>query len=150
MSTNHSIHPVLSTDLPTLAQFLQESKLGLTINRLLFKDWPNEAAQRAIYTNAVASGFKNPQVQSFKVVDDDDDEAGLIIGHLVVSRKRPAGAEAPTGDGDGKQTVPDGMEGEVFAAVGAAIAAIDTAKGVDHLGEFTPGTNLVRALLSRP
>jgi hypothetical protein len=42
------------------------------------------------------------------------------------------------------------MEGEVFAAVGAAIAAIDTAKDVDHLGEFTPRTNLVRALLSRP
>jgi GNAT superfamily N-acetyltransferase len=143
MTTTHSIHPVSSPDLPTLAQFLQESKLSLTINRLLFKDWPNETAQQAVYTHAVETGFQNPAVESFKVVDD---EAGLIVGHLVLSRKRPAGTEAPSSEKGKGSPVPDGVDGEVFAAVEAAIAAIDTAKDVDHLGEFAPRNRLASDL----
>lgn len=67
---NHSIVPVTAQDLPTMAKLLCDSKLQLTINRLLFKDWPNEAAQVPNYTRAVEGSFKDPSVESFKVVDD--------------------------------------------------------------------------------
>jgi len=77
MSTiNYSILPLLESDLPTLAQFVQESKLGLTINRLLFKDWPNEAAQRENYSKAMESNFADPDAERFKVVDN---ESGLVV-----------------------------------------------------------------------
>lgn len=45
----YTLRPVQSSDIPVLGDLLYNSKLALTINRLLFKDWPNEAAQRRNY-----------------------------------------------------------------------------------------------------
>lgn len=90
---NYSILPVSSSDLPTLATFVHSSKRSLTINRLLFKDWPNEVAQKPLYTHAIESAFKDPSTDSLKVVDD---ESGDTPGFLVLTRKRPTDTERPT------------------------------------------------------
>jgi hypothetical protein len=131
---NHSILPVLSSDLPTLANFVHSSKLPLTINRLLFKDWPNEPAQKPLYTHAVQSGFKDPSVDCLKVVDDESRD---IVGYLVLTRKRPANTERPTDKkiGDGKQNIPDGVDPDVYTTVLKAVTKIaKEMEGIDHFG----------------
>jgi hypothetical protein len=136
MSTNaFSIHPVTSDDLPTLIQFLHESKLALTINRLLWKDWPNDICQRPQYINAIESSFKSESCEIFKAVDD---ESGVIVGHLVLTFRKPATSEAKAavGEGDGPPKIPNGINDEVLAVVAKFAAEVETLKDVEHLGEF--------------
>lgn len=131
---NHSIVPVSSSDLPTLANLVHSSKLALTINRLLFKDLPNEAAQKPIYTNAVESGFKDSSVECLKVIDD---ESGDLVGYVGLMRKRPANRERPTdGDnGDGKQNIPDVFNPDVYTAISKSVAEIaKEMEGIEHFG----------------
>jgi hypothetical protein len=133
---NHSILPVSASDLPTLANFVRLSKLPLTINRLLFKDWPNESAQIAVYTNSVESAFKDPSIDFLKVVDDI---SGEILGHLVLTRKRSDNTELSKreGEGEGNQQIPDGFEPEVYAAVVSAGTEVHKAvEGIDHFGRL--------------
>jgi hypothetical protein len=132
---NHSILPVSASDLPTLAQFLRSSKLQLAINRFLFKDWPNEAAQIANYTSTVESGFKDPDPSTdrLKVVND---KSGEIVAHLVLTRKRPSSTKASTDQEDENQNVPDGVDPEVFTMVTKAVTEVDQEmEGIDHLSE---------------
>jgi hypothetical protein len=141
MSTNaSSIHPVTSKDLPTLIQFLHESKLALTINRLLWKDWPNDICQRPQYINAIESSFKSEWCEIFKAVDD---ESGTIVGHLVLTLRKPAGeAKPPAEEGDGKPKIPNGINEEVLAVVATFAPEVETLKNVEHLGEFFAPTFL--------
>ncbi|RFU34901.1 hypothetical protein B7463_g1493, partial [Scytalidium lignicola] len=131
---NHSILPVTSSDLPTLANFLHSSKLRLSINRLLFKHWPNEATQKPLYSNAVESGFKNTSAESLKVIDDESRD---IIGYLVLTRKRPVNTEQQPTDkenGERKQTIPDGLNPDVLSAISNAVAKVEKEiEGIDHL-----------------
>ena len=146
MSTsNYSLQPVTSQDLPTLIQFLHESKLALTINRLLWKDWPNDICQRPQYTNAIESSFKSELCDVFKAVDD---ASGAIVGHLVLTLRRPASSEAEKSieEGDVKPKAPNGINEEVLAAVAKFSVEVETLKDVEHLGEFvslfSPGKNV--------
>jgi GNAT superfamily N-acetyltransferase len=143
MSTNaSSIHPVTSEDLPTLIQFLHESKLALTINRLLWKDWPNDICQRPQYINAIESSFKSESCEVFKAVD----ESGAIVGHLVLTLRQPATSEvkAAVEKGDGKPKIPNGINEVVLAEVAKFAAEVETLKDVEHLGDFFPPTYLGR------
>ncbi len=71
-----NIVPVQSSNIPTLgAELLYPQKLALTINRLLFRDWPNETEQKSIYTGAVESALRDPSVECLKAVNDDGDIA---------------------------------------------------------------------------
>lgn len=87
-----SILPLSKADIPTLAQFLQESKLGLSINSLLFKEWPNYDAQRENYTDSVRAIFDNPFIERFKV---GDNKSRLTVDHLILSLRKPRGFEVP-------------------------------------------------------
>lgn len=130
-----SIQPATEADLPTIAEFVHESKLALTINRVLFYDWPNDAAQRPVYRNAVESSFRDPDSETLKVIDN---ESGSIVGHLVLSRKTPAKAKSATVTAEGsdeKPKAPDGMNQEVFDTVKKYAPEMDTEKNVDHLGK---------------
>lgn len=135
----HSIHPITSADVPALANHLLASKLQLAINRFLFKDWPNDSAQRAIYSNAVEGGFKDPESTTLKVVDDT---SGEIVGHLVLTRRKAEKAETETplaGDAGEKQNqnVPAGFNPEVLATVGEMIKEVDKeVKDIEHIRSF--------------
>jgi hypothetical protein len=150
MSTNaSSIHPVTPDDLPTLIQFLHESKLALTINRLLWKDWPNDICQRPQYINAIESSFKSESCEIFKAVED---ESGSIVGHLVLTLRKPATSEVKGAveEGDGKPKIPKGINEEILAVVATFAAEVDTLKDVEHLGESFPlllfGKNVLSCL----
>jgi hypothetical protein len=140
MSTgSFSILPVEEADLSTLAQFVQESKLPLTINRLLIKNWPNHEFQKENANNAVGRNVKNPSTARFKAVDE---ESGLMVGHIVLTLKKPYEADdahPATLPGNDQPSVPNGMVEEVFRTVVATASELDTEKDVDHLGElFSP------------
>jgi len=138
-STNaYSILPILEPDLSTLAALVQESKLPLTVNRLLYKDWPNEAAQRAQCIKTIENSFKNPDQERFKVVEK---ETGTMVGHIVLTRKTPSEDKVTTGEEKGKPEVPDGMNEEVFRGVMEAVGIINTGNDVDHLGESPRPSN---------
>jgi hypothetical protein len=145
----HSISAVEKANLPTLATLVAASKLSLTINRLLFKDWPNHAAQKPLYTGAVEGGFADPSVTNLKVVDNG---SGEIVGYLGLTRKRPAPVpakkEGERGDGEKKREgeeeergVPFGIVPEVLKEVGRMVAEVaegNPVKGMDYYGLSLP------------
>jgi RimJ/RimL family protein N-acetyltransferase len=130
MSSNYSIQPIVKSDLETLTQFVQDSKLGLTINRLLWKDWPDEATQLAHYTKAIRGNWEDSDAERFKVVDN---ESGLMVGHLVLTRERPKEKKEATNKEVEKLKTPKGMNAEVLAAVMAAMAEVASEEDVDHI-----------------
>lgn len=140
MASPYSILPVAPSDLPTIAEFLYSSKLKLTINRLLFKDWPNEAAQRRQYTGAVEGALADPNTESLKAVDA---ASGEIVGYLAVTRKsatRPA-AEV-------EKSVPEAFNPEVYQAVIRAAGELSKEmEGVDHLSNLSHRNETGRTFL---
>lgn len=132
---NYSILPVVEADLPFLANFIHAAKLRLSINRLLFLDWPNGEAQMKMYTAAVISGFEDPATECFKAVDLETNE---IIGYLVIARKRPS-QEPPEYEISrySDSNTPEGLNPHVFAQVVTASAEIEKeTKNTDFLGEL--------------
>lgn len=131
---NHSILPVTEADIPTIAGFLQASKLQLAINRFLFKDWPNDSAQLAQYTGAVEGGHKDPLVTTLKAVDN---RSGEIVGHLGVSRRNSKGGDAETpaaGETDGEQKIPEFFVPEVLSTVARTVRELDRdMEGIEHI-----------------
>jgi GNAT superfamily N-acetyltransferase len=128
-----SILPVDRSDLSVIADFVHSSKLSLTINRLLFKDWPNEAAQKAVYTKAVESAFDDPSVEGLKALMN-----GEIVGYVGLTRKRPAKnvTDRPLAtDEDGMPPPPDHFNPEVLMMVSNAVTEINKEmEGIDHFG----------------
>jgi GNAT superfamily N-acetyltransferase len=129
---NYSILSVEEADLPLLAKFVHASKLRLSINRLLFEDWPNETIQMKMYTDAVTSVFKDPNTECFKAVDTDSNE---IIGYFVLARKRPAQKlpEYELGANPDQET-PEGMNPSLFVEV--MIASAEIAKATENMDFF--------------
>ncbi|KAH6972181.1 acyl-CoA N-acyltransferase [Ilyonectria sp. MPI-CAGE-AT-0026] len=122
MASPYHILPVESSDLATLAEFVYESKLNLTINRLLYKDWPNEVAQRHQYALAVEGGFKNPETESLKVVD----ASGEIVGYLALTRIHPKSTEKPVDEDkwSQQQSATDVFNQDVLNAVIQGVAEV--------------------------
>lgn len=99
----YSLQSVTATDLPSIADLVHKCKMALPINRLLFVDWPNDAAQKPLYKQAVESGFEDKNVENWKVVheyvDSEDGSEGegegegekgkSIAGFFCLTRKRP-------------------------------------------------------------
>ncbi|OAP63211.1 hypothetical protein AYL99_02438 [Fonsecaea erecta] len=134
---NSTIRPVSSSDLPLLSELVHTCKLALPVNRLLFKDWPNNAAQRPLYAAAVESAFKGESVDSLKAVDQ---ESGDILGHLALTRKRPltqTKTQPPSGKGirsEKQEDIPDFFNPELLSAVSNAVSEI--AKGTEEFDHF--------------
>jgi GNAT superfamily N-acetyltransferase len=137
-----SILPVAVSDLPMLAEFVHSSKLCLTINRLLYLDWPNDAAQKPQYRRAVESSFNDDMVQCLKAVDEESNE---LVGYLVLTPKTPIEARKDTeiGSDAEEQRVPKGMHAGVWSAVTNAAAEINReTDSLDHLGMQIPSSKL--------
>lgn len=129
----HSIVPISLSDLSTFASFVQASKLPLTVNQFLYKDWPNEAAQSAQCKRTVERGFEDPSSEKLKVVEN---ETGSMVGHLVLTHRKP-NVEAPTEAVTGEQEVPDGMDPDFLAVIMEAVAVVDEpAKDKEHLCKY--------------
>jgi N-acetylglutamate synthase-like GNAT family acetyltransferase len=137
MSTvKYSILPVEKSDISFLGNFLYTCKLALPINRLLFKHWPNGEAQKEIYTGAIRSGHEDPNLEDFKVINEE----GGVVGYLALSRKRPVQKSEKREEEGGKD---DGEEGvfveDVLKSVMEAVGEIGKSiEGVDHYGTYGP------------
>lgn len=133
-----SILPVVDSDLPMLAEFVHSAKLSLTLNRLLYLDWPNDAAQKPVYRSAVESSFNDDTVQCLKAVDEESSE---LVGYLVLTRKSPVEGRKDTeiGSDAEEQSVPEGMHAGVWSAItNAAVEINRETESLDHLGIQTP------------
>jgi hypothetical protein len=129
----HTISPLTPADHPAMAISLFEAKLPLTINRLLWQSWPNEEGQMAQYARTAETSSQNADMERLKVVDD---ASGNMIGHVVVTRKRPnpSNDHVRVEDSEGNKPVPEGMNEPVFRAVVSAGVELDTHKDIDHFG----------------
>ncbi|KAL4765362.1 GNAT family N-acetyltransferase [Aspergillus foveolatus] len=92
------------SDLGALEELLFTSKLSLTINRLLFNDWPNEAAQRRDYRAALEhQDLESDDRESLSVIDN---ASGKLIGCIALCRRQPElqmQAASPSVEGPEKQ-----------------------------------------------
>ncbi|KAL2830968.1 hypothetical protein BJY01DRAFT_254466 [Aspergillus pseudoustus] len=120
------------------AELLYISKLGLTINRLLFKDWPNEAMQRKNYTSVI----ENLPGSEFEGITAVDEVSGEVLAHLAIRRKTPVANNDEEEKGKGGAAaaapaapeIPEFFNAEVFSAVRAAVSELSQGlEEVDHL-----------------
>ncbi|KAJ6157668.1 hypothetical protein N7470_005260 [Penicillium chermesinum] len=120
---NYTLVPVESEDLPVLAQFLHSSKQALSINRLIFLDWPNDKIQMRMYSGAVKGGFEDPSIKNFKAVDNDTKE---IIGYIAFAKKAVATKEEIEAQNKNfaEQKTPEGINPPLYAEVNNAILQI--------------------------
>lgn len=129
---NYTITPVSESDLPFLASFIHTAKLSLSINRLIFNDWPKDATQTQMYTGAVRGGYADPSTECFKAVDCNSDE---IIGYFVLARKQ-AVQETPA-EAENKYStpvIPDGLNLGLFGEVMNATKQIS--QNVEAINRF--------------
>ncbi len=74
-----------------------------------------------------------------------DDESGNIVGHIVLTHRKPSEPK-PVMKSDDEQEktpeVPAGMNPEVLAAVMKFVQETDTVKDVEHYGEFFKGNTV--------
>ncbi|KAH8893671.1 hypothetical protein GQ53DRAFT_840042 [Thozetella sp. PMI_491] len=129
----HSILPITAADLPTHADNLRESKLNLSINRFLYKNWPNETAQSKQYSDAVKGALGNPDCESLKVIEDT---TGEIVAQLFLTRMRPVEEKEPSSEDKAStsNSAPDYFVPEILAWVMEANAHINTpVKNREHL-----------------
>lgn len=142
----YTIEPVTSNDLSFLSEFIHSAKLALTINRLVFLDWPNEQLQSKLYSRAVHSGYENPSVDCFKAVDNNTQE---IIGYIVMRKQsapKPGHTfeETPEGQKASEDSVPHGLNLPLFTEINSAVNEIaERTKGLELFGKSS-------RLLSRP
>ncbi|KPM45626.1 hypothetical protein AK830_g951 [Neonectria ditissima] len=132
MALSSTILPVSSSDLHTIADFVHCAKLCLTINRLVYKDWPAEAAQKRNSTAAVESSFNDPSVECLKAVDD---VSGEIVGFLALTKKPPIDEEKPASGeaGEDEQHPAEELNPTLYQAVSEATTEIfKAARGTEH------------------
>lgn len=132
-SDKYTIRPFEAGDIAETGELLFTQKLGLTINRLLFKNWPNEEVQRKNYTTTLAN-LDPDTMESLTVVEN---ASGDIVGHLSMSRKKPA-PKADENSGNGNEgEVPDHFNADVLATVMNVAGELDAVmKDTDHIGEL--------------
>ncbi|KAJ5111505.1 hypothetical protein N7532_002040 [Penicillium argentinense] len=111
-----SMLPVEGDDLPFPARFIHAAKLRLSINRLLFENWPKDQIQ----TKAC-----------FKAVNTSSE----ILVYYVIARKRPLEAQPEYGLKNGpNQETPEGLNPILFAKVMKTSG--DVMGGVENLDCF--------------
>lgn len=132
MPQNYTFRPVQSSDAAVLGGILYRSKRALTINRLLFNDWPNEAIQLQNYTSTI-EGMDDTMADSLSVVDND---SGDVIGLLALTRKKqaPAGESEKKAADASQEEAPGFFNAEVLGAVMAAVDELAVETKVDHYG----------------
>jgi ribosomal protein S18 acetylase RimI-like enzyme len=131
-SSSYSIHPIDTIDVPVLVELLYSLKSTLAFNRAVFKNWPNEAAQKALYRATIENTFApTSETESLKAVDD---ETGDIIGYVAVSRESPI-AQTPTPNEQEKQSQHSNAEGP------GVEVAVEQEQGQteEDLSAFNPG-----------
>ena len=133
MSTpKHTISPLLATDLPTLAQFLYTSQLSQPTNQFLFTNWPNEAAQIALYTTGMVMSFADPLVEMYKATDAT---SGELVATLILTRSGPQAATAPSPPAG--MAPPTGINPAFYAVLRRMLADVQKRmEGIDHFGKL--------------
>lgn len=132
-SDKYTIRPFETGDVTATGELLFTQKLGLTINRLLFKNWPNEEAQRKNYTSTLAN-LDPASMESLTVVEN---ASGEIVGHLTMTRKKPAPKTENPGNGK-EGEVPDHFNPAVLSTVMKVAGELDAVmKDTDHIGGLT-------------
>ena len=139
MTSGYSIHPVETSDVPVLVNLLYLLRTSLIFNRVLFKDWPNEPAQKALYRSTIESTLTpDSTIEGLKVVD----ETGEIIGYVAISHKFPkdsteqqhSNTEAVNESHEEKTDDLNGIHPDVYdAAVKACLALQQKNDAYEHL-----------------
>lgn len=121
MPAQFSISALEEQDINVLGDLLLRSKLSLSINRLLWKDWPNETAQREQYTAAISDAFTDSNMLDLKAVDN---ATGQIVGYICLAKKERKAHPDVTDNGrprtEDNMAAPATMDASVLAGVGNA------------------------------
>lgn len=147
MSARFSISAPEEKDIKVLGDLLLRSKLSLSINRLLWKNWPNETAQREQYTAAVEGAFNDLNMLDLKAVDE---ATGQIVGYVCFTKKEKNAqcdnAQPRAEDEDvapaASQDTPVTMDADVLA--GVMKACQEVASGLDFPQNYGKLPNVIR------
>ncbi|KAF4943781.1 hypothetical protein FSARC_14832 [Fusarium sarcochroum] len=122
MGDSVSISAAILADLPVLGDFLYSSKLALSINRLLIKDWPNEENQRKNYSSSIETSLSDPTMECLKAVDN---VSGNIVGFVVLENSSAEAEQTSDDESTTKRTAPDWMDSDLFSEVMEGSAFLD-------------------------
>lgn len=121
----HTIAFGKEADVPVMVNLLYHEKISLPINQLMWKQWPNEAPQKARIESAVRGSLSDPIHTVYKIIDD---EVERVVGLLVLTRRQPPTLDVqgtqPTNEG-AKPTLPPELRQDVTEAIMAAIGDIE-------------------------
>lgn len=124
------------TDSDTFSAWLLESKLTLTVNRLLWKNWPNVEAQKPHYAESIEGGWADPAMTYYKATDS----TGAVLGFLALSKKQAA----PADKAEKVTDCPEVMNEHVFRGVMKAVADICKVTDIEHrYGKYPQSINVV-------
>lgn len=123
MSSVIKIERVQENNLDELTSLLHGTKLALSINKLIIKDWPNDRVQQRLYRGAVEGALHTELIEDWNAIDQ---ESGDIVGYIAhtIQESKDKGDSAPESI---KEQVPEGIVPEVHEAVTQATNVITQA-----------------------
>ena len=134
-----TISPVQPTDLEDCVELTHASKLSLSINRLLWNDWPATSAQKFVCRRAIEASIgtgNNPRV--LKAVDP---KTGKLVGSLTLSRRGKNTTREENAEEGGKENEkeevdwPKELNMGVLEMVNWAVGVCaEPTKELDHIG----------------
>lgn len=127
------------TDVSAMVDLVYHEKISLPINQLMWRNWPNEAPQKARIESAVRGSLSEPIHTVHKIVDDEVDRVvGLLVltqGHASTPEER---SKQSSNDGS-KPTLPPELRQDVTETIMAAIGDIEKdSTHVERIGANYP------------
>ncbi|KAJ6016219.1 hypothetical protein N7540_010810 [Penicillium herquei] len=127
---DYRIERIEKEDLPFLGKFIHSAKLALSINRLLYLNWPNDELQSTQYSRAVNSGYHDPSSECFKAIDNATQE---IVGYIVITTESKKSVN-PLDQKTDPKPIPEGLNPPLLAEINHAVSEI--AKETEEMDRF--------------
>lgn len=131
-----SVESAGEADLAAVIELVHWAKLSLTINRLLWNEWPNKEAQKEQTTQHVEHSFRDPGVKTLKVADE---ASGELLGFIILTQRRSTKVTDTGGkqdsDTEKRPKLSNQLNPAVLSLVDTGLSEIrDNMAGVDYIG----------------
>lgn len=121
-------------DIPALAEINTYSYIPEAICPFFFSDWPNPAPFISYFTMRAVNNFKDPDTETYKIVDEATNEIlGFVCMGVSEGKERHIGPSNPGGNFE----PPAGFNIEFGMNTAKGLSELEGCmKGTEHFGRF--------------